>query len=111
MKYVSTRWYARYAIATTAAVLGDTERASRTAGTVAIRMPTTGTTSQTPAITASGTAAGTPRMVSKPATNIANTTATSSWPLTYACTTSETSSIVVATFSRYVRGTKASSQA
>ena len=42
---------------------------------------------------------------------IANSTAASSWPLTYAWTTSETSSIVVASFSRWLRGTKASSQA
>ena len=64
-----------------------------------------------PAITASGTAAGTPRIVNKTATKIANSIATRSWPLTYAWTTSETSSIVVASFSRKVRGTKASSQA
>ena len=78
---------------------------------MASRMPEHGDDVAQPAITASGAAAGTPRIVSSAAVKTANSNAASSWPPTYAWTTSETSSIVVASFSRWVRGTKASSQA
>src|SRR5690242_6022360 len=103
-------WYATNTAATARPVLVETVSPSRIAGTDEAMKPITGTKSQTPAITARSSAAGTfSNDIDTPTTTAAKMDVIT-LPATYAKMTRSHSTSVWFNFGRYATGTKATSQ-